>query len=235
VERELLIATPTVVVGSSRIGPGNVSGWHHHGSRDTYFYVRTGRLAIDSGPGGETVQEADARTFGHVPPFTVHRVRNVGVEESQVAWWRLGTGPAVVNADGPAPAKGLKSGPPITLKGLAGDRTTGQQTSGLEREEMFATDELTFALGTTPVGMMTDWHHHGNYDTYFYVISGERSRGEYGPGGKIITEVSAGTFGHMPKRLVHREGNLGERTFESVFLRIGNGPTVFNVDGPDPE
>jgi len=39
----------------------------------------------------------------------------------------------------------------------------------------------------------------------------------------------------IPAHTVHREGNPGTEEHVLMVVRIGDGPTVFNVDGPDRE
>ena len=56
---------------------------------------------------------------------------------------------------------------------------------------------------------------------------------EFGAGGRDHVEVNAGEYFEVPKHLVHREGN-STQTAEIILGRVGEGPVVFPVDGPDP-
>ena len=102
--REEAIATPGLWAGLVRTAAGEVSGWHHHADYETSIYVVSGRLRMESGPGGAETLEAGAGDFLYVPPGAVHREANPGGEESRLIVVRAGSGPAVVNVDGPAAA-----------------------------------------------------------------------------------------------------------------------------------
>ena len=67
--------------------------------------------------------------------------------------------------------------------------------------------------------------------TYGYVISGSL-RFEFGPGGEDVVEVEPGGFFVVPANTIHREANPAGDEQILVGVRIGSGPTVFNVDGP---
>jgi hypothetical protein len=57
---------------------------------------------------------------------------------------------------------------------------------------------------------------------------------EYGPDGGNSVEVAAGDFAFIPAHLVHRE-TVSPHGGGGVVVRVGGqGPTVFNVEGPDP-
>jgi uncharacterized RmlC-like cupin family protein len=81
--------------------PGMVSGWHHHGDHDTYFYVATGKAVLEFGHKGGDKIDAGPGDFVHVPPRTVHRESNPTDETSQLILFRVGGGDVVVNVDGP--------------------------------------------------------------------------------------------------------------------------------------
>jgi mannose-6-phosphate isomerase-like protein (cupin superfamily) len=44
----------------------------------------------------------------------------------------------------------------------------------------------------------------------------------------------AGDFFVVPPHTVHREGNPGSEEQVLVGVRVGSGPTVINVEHPDP-
>ena len=81
--------------------------------------------------------------------------------------------------------------------------------------------------------MISGWHHHGDYDTSIYVVSGGL-RMECGPGGTVVVEAGPGDFLHVPKGAIHRESNPQDTDGQAVVVRAGQGPPVFNVDGPAP-
>lgn len=78
--------------------PGATSGWHHHGEHDTVAYVVSGVFRVETAAG---VVEAERGDFVHVPAHTVHRESNPSTETARVVLVRRGSGPVVVNVDGP--------------------------------------------------------------------------------------------------------------------------------------
>jgi uncharacterized RmlC-like cupin family protein len=103
ITREQAVAVEGMWSGVARTDPGTTSGWHHHGDHDTSIYVASGALRMESGPGGTVVVEAAAGDFVFVPRGAVHREGNPAEAESHLVVVRAGTGPAVINVDGPAP------------------------------------------------------------------------------------------------------------------------------------
>lgn len=85
--------------GVARTEPGVTSEWHHHGDHDTVVYVVHGVFRVETADGVVAGQPGD---FVHVPAHTVHRESNPTAELAEVVLVRRGTGPVVVNVDGPA-------------------------------------------------------------------------------------------------------------------------------------
>jgi len=83
----------------------------------------------------------------------------------------------------------------------------------------------------TDPAAFSGWHHHGEYDTYVYVISGRVSV-ESGPQGRDRVDAGADDFLYIPRGTVHREGNPDELPAHAVVVRVGSGQQVFNVEGP---
>jgi uncharacterized RmlC-like cupin family protein len=82
-------------------------------------------------------------------------------------------------------------------------------------------------------GTLTGWHHHGEYDTYIYVLSGT-ARIDHIDGTRTVSEGSSrGDVIFVPKRTVHREGSASADGAEAVLFRVGQGEAVFNVDEAD--
>lgn len=119
---------------------------------------------------------------------------------------------------------------PVVVSAAARQSISGQQTSGMQRQQAFAADDRWIGFVTSDPGKWSDWHHHGETDTYFYVLQGGIEF-EFGADGATIT-VDTGDFCHVPKGLVHRERPLPGATAEVVLVRVGSGPTVVNVEGP---
>ncbi len=100
--REQAIDVEGMWSGFVRTQAGMTSGWHHHGGYETSIYVVSGRLRMESGPGGQAVVEAVAGDFVHVPAGAIHRESNPSDAESHIVVVRAGQGVPTVNVDGPA-------------------------------------------------------------------------------------------------------------------------------------
>ena len=105
-----------------------------------------------------------------------------------------------------------------------------QQTPGIRRRQAFVTDDRWVGYVHTQPGDWSGWHHHGDTDTYLYIIRGELEF-EYGVE-EARLGFGPGDFVHMPRRVIHRERTRPGDTGEAVLVRIGRGPTVVNVPGP---
>ena len=112
-----------------------------------------------------------------------------------------------------------------------GERRTGAPTPGMRREEAIATETTWAGLLHTDPGMVSGWHHHGEYESAIYVLTG-RLRMESGGGGTNVVEAGPGDFVFVPRAAIHREGNPSEIEGTAVVVRSGSGDPVFNVEGP---
>jgi uncharacterized RmlC-like cupin family protein len=99
--REEAVATGSLWAGLLHTEPGMVSGWHHHGTHESAIYVISGRLRMESGPGGSDVLDAEAGDFVYVPSQAVHRESNPSAEKAVALVVRAGKGEVVVNVEGP--------------------------------------------------------------------------------------------------------------------------------------
>ena len=100
------------------------------------------------------------------------------------------------------------------------------------REAAVTTSEAWAGIVRTASGMRSGWHHHGDYESVIYVLSGALVM-ESGPGGADVVEAEPGDFLYVPAGIVHREGNPGAGEAMVVLFRAGSGETVMNVEGPD--
>jgi uncharacterized RmlC-like cupin family protein len=92
------------MVVRSRIEPGVVSGWLHHGDYDIYGYIVSGSARFENGPGGRDAISVGPGDYFYVPPRTVHRdVNPSGTEDQEVILFLRGSGLMVVNVEGPDP------------------------------------------------------------------------------------------------------------------------------------
>lgn len=101
----------------------------------------------------------------------------------------------------------------------------------MQREQAVATEGSWAGYVTTEPGMVSGWHHHGEYESHIYVLSGAL-RMESGPGGADVVEAQPGDFVFVPPHTVHREGNPTAVDSTLIVVRAGSGEAVFNVDGP---
>ena len=120
----------------------------------------------------------------------------------------------------------------VTKHELANPPT--EQTSQMQRGEAFHHDQVWAGYSEFPGDATTGWHHHGDYATYGYITEGAMTV-EFGPGGGEAVRVEAGDFVHIPAHMVHRESVPAEGGAGVVVRVGGDGPTVINVDGPDPQ
>jgi uncharacterized RmlC-like cupin family protein len=114
-----------------------------------------------------------------------------------------------------------------------GERRAGPVTAGMVREEALATGGMWSGTARTEPGMVSGWHHHGEYETTIYVLSGAL-RLEFGPGGADAVQAGPGDFVHVPAGVVHREGNPSGEPADLVLVRAGRGESTVNLDGPAP-
>jgi uncharacterized RmlC-like cupin family protein len=112
------------------------------------------------------------------------------------------------------------------------DRGDTVQTVGMSREEAVTGPGYWSGFATADPGSASGWHHHGDYDSVAYVVTG-RFRVKSGPGGREVAEAGPGDFMLIPKGLVHSEENPGEDRSQIVVTRVGTGEPVFNVEGPE--
>jgi len=103
-------------------------------------------------------------------------------------------------------------------------------TSGMTREQAVAGEGVWAGLVRADPQRPSGWHHHGEYETDIYLLSGEISF-DFGPGGRRHVEAEPGSFVHVPAGVVHREVNSTEEG-SVVLVRVGSGPPVVNVAGP---
>ncbi|HET6347769.1 MAG TPA: cupin domain-containing protein [Candidatus Krumholzibacteria bacterium] len=106
--REKAFATDRAIFTRVRVEPNVSSGWHYHGSREVLGYLVRGRARLDFGPGGKRSTEIQEGGFFHVPVGVVHRDVNPTDEPQEFVIAFVGTGPLVVNVEGPDPGAGTE-------------------------------------------------------------------------------------------------------------------------------
>jgi uncharacterized RmlC-like cupin family protein len=100
------------------------------------------------------------------------------------------------------------------------------------REEAIATARMWGGFVRTAPGAISGWHHHGAYETSIYIVSGAL-RMEFGPAGGEVLEARPDDFLYVEPGAVHRESNPSGEESHIIVVRSGEGPPVFNVDGPE--
>jgi uncharacterized RmlC-like cupin family protein len=111
----------------------------------------------------------------------------------------------------------------------ANEQTT--QTPGFVRQQLITRPGVWIGLVHTPPGSISGWHHHGDFDTYIYTISGD-GRLEFGLGGTDSCVGNRGDLFFIPKGAVHRESNPGSDESVALVVRLGRGESIFNVLEP---
>jgi uncharacterized RmlC-like cupin family protein len=111
------------------------------------------------------------------------------------------------------------------------ERRPAAPTPGMHREEAVATDTTWAGHLRTEAGMISGWHHHGEYESVIYVLTG-KLRMESGHGGTSVVEAGPGDFLFVPRGSIHREGNPSDVEGTAIVVRSGRGDPVVNVDGP---
>ena len=91
-----------MTIARSRVPAGVSSDWHHHGERELYGFMVSGRLRLEYGPLGKQAADLSPGDFFHIPARLVHRDVNPTRDQDVIVVNLLeGVGPTVVNVSGP--------------------------------------------------------------------------------------------------------------------------------------
>lgn len=101
----------------------------------------------------------------------------------------------------------------------------------MDRREIVEQDGTWIGWVQTDAGFAGGWHHHGDRDSFIYMISGDMTL-EFGSGGGDSLVAGPGDVVVVPQRTIHREITPGSSA-RAIVVRIGPGPQNFNVDGPE--
>ena len=123
---------------------------------------------------------------------------------------------------------------PIVIRGPGVAPPVGPPTPGMDRRELLDHDDRWLGWVKTDPGVAGGWHHHGDRDSYVYVLRG-RVIVEFGSRGRERMTGSAGDLIFNPHRMVHREITGADGPAELLVVRIGTGPLNVNVDGPEAD
>ena len=115
----------------------------------------------------------------------------------------------------------------------AGELEPGPITPGQIRSKALEVGDLWVGeCHVTALDQPSQWHHHKDFDSVMYMLSG-RIRVDHGSGGTQSFELGAGDYAYFPRRVIHRAQILEGDDVRYVFVRVGKGETLENVDGPD--
>ena len=128
----------------------------------------------------------------------------------------------------PVPSADMRR--PVVRSSSQLDEVPAQQTPGIRRRQAFAGEDRWVGHVETRPGEWSGWHHHGETDTYMYVLSGGLEF-EFGADRERVL-VGPGDFALMPAGVIHRERTTPGGPGELVLVRLGPGPAVVNVDDP---
>jgi uncharacterized RmlC-like cupin family protein len=120
----------------------------------------------------------------------------------------------------------------VVVRPADGTLPPGPPTAGMYRRQLMDREDHWLGWVRTDAGLAGGWHHHGDRDSYVYVLRGG-VRIEFGPGGREHVTAIAGDLIFNPAGLVHREITEAGDPAELFVVRIGTGPLNVNVDGPD--
>ncbi|WP_338694325.1 cupin domain-containing protein [Bradyrhizobium sp. 26S5] len=110
----------------------------------------------------------------------------------------------------------------------------GPLTPGQNRKKALEVGDLWVGeCHVTALDQPSQWHHHEQFDSVMYMLSG-RIRVDFGENGARSFEMGKGDYAYFPRRAIHRCQILeGGDDVRYVFVRLGKGETVVNVDGPE--
>ena len=92
-------------------------------------------------------------------------------------------------------------------------------TPGMRRRLAIHRDEMWSGTVDTEPHATSGWHHHGDFETTLYVVSG-RMRMESGRGGAHVVEAGPGDFLRVPAGAVHRESNPSDEPASQLLKRL---------------
>ncbi len=114
-----------------------------------------------------------------------------------------------------------------------------EQTRGMIREsgvtpETAGAHRLWTGYVTTPPGMVSGAHHHGDAESSIFVVAGH-ARFTWGDRLEHSRDTGPGDFVYVPPRVIHAERNLSDtEPFVFVVSRNSGTMTTVNVEVGDP-
>src|ERR1700710_3177740 len=99
----------------------------------------------------------------------------------------------------------------------ADELSDSDPTPGMSRQLALHRDGMWSGTVDTDPHAISGWHHHGDYETTLYIVSGQM-RLESGPGGSHVVEAGPGDFLRVPAGAVHRESNPSGEPAQAVIV-----------------
>lgn len=106
----------------------------------------------------------------------------------------------------------------------------GPPNAPFVRKQCFDDGHVWIGEVTTEPGTASPWHHHGDYDTFFYCLEGQARLEFEDPRTEPLDVHADGSVVVIPKGLIHREINTGDVRNRGIVVRVGFGLPVFPVD-----
>ena len=114
-----------------------------------------------------------------------------------------------------------------------GEGHPGPATPGMERRTLHEAPGTWAGCVRTDAGVSSGWHHHGGNDSYIYVLKGMLTI-EFGPGGRESSAPPTGDVIVKPAPRVPRATPGSGGQAEAFGVRVGEGPQLVNLEGPEP-
>jgi len=103
ITRKRAFESEGTIISQSKVAPGVLSGWHHHGTRQLYGFIVSGQLELEYLLKGNELADLSAGDFFHIPARLAHRDLNPSRDhELIVVNILVGSGPAVINVEAPS-------------------------------------------------------------------------------------------------------------------------------------
>ncbi|HEX2884752.1 MAG TPA: cupin domain-containing protein [Candidatus Limnocylindria bacterium] len=116
----------------------------------------------------------------------------------------------------------------------ADEGEAGPLTSGMDRRTLMERPDAWVGVVRTEAGVAGGWHHHADHDSYIFVLEGALTI-DFGPGGRESVVAGPGDFIFNPAGIVHRERTSADGPGRVFVVRVGGGPHIVNVEGPEAE
>jgi uncharacterized RmlC-like cupin family protein len=122
---------------------------------------------------------------------------------------------------------------PVIVTAVDFEVPDGPPTPGMHRKVALEHEGVWVGTVDTEPGVMTGWHHHGDWDTYVYTLRGD-ARLDYVDGREVVVRTTRpGEVIFIPKGVVHREGSASTNGIGALLVRVGSGPIVIHVADED--